>query len=447
MYTSQSQAKKSTEKTAGFDSIDLLLPDINGVLRGKRVSASALEKVLSSGIKLPASLFGTNINGDAINDTGLGLTIGEPDYTCRTITDQVTPVPWQARRAQVLMTMLGPTENEFEVNPRCILGQLHEQMKLLDLTAVIAVELEFYLLAAQSQNSELTPPINPHTGRIDDTTQVYYMDDLDAYSEFTDAVIAACEAQGIPADAAVSEYAPGQFEINLAHTSDLTKACDDAILLKRTIKSIARQHGYVATFMAKPFAEQAGSGMHIHASLYNESGDNVLLDETVMQHAIAGLQQSMADAMLLFAPHANSYRRFQPDMYVPLSPTWGTNNRTVALRIPAEGGKNTRIEHRIAGADANPYLVTAAVVAGILFGISDKLTSTPPSEGDATQQIESPNPAYWHQAIDCFQQSEWLKRYFGEQFQFVFSTVKRSEMSEFETQISETELQWYLQTV
>ncbi|MBU2978539.1 glutamine synthetase family protein [Alteromonas sp. C1M14] len=443
---SQATSTLSTSALSACNSIDLLLPDINGILRGKRVTASALEKVLSKGVYLPISLFGTNVNGDTVNDTGLGLSIGEPDAICCAVNQVVTPVPWSPGRGQLLMTMLDEQHQPFAINPRAILQRLWQQLKQLGYAPVIAVELEFYLLTPESQNTELAAPINPYTQRTDDTTQVYYMDDLDAYSQFTDAVQAACQAQDIPADAAVVEYAPGQFEINLSHSDDIVKACDDAILLKRTIKNVARQHNYIASFMAKPFAQQAGSGMHIHVSLYDDN-DNVLHNQDTLHNVIGGLQHSMADAMLLFAPHANSYRRFQADMYVPMGPTWGYNNRTVALRIPAEGGKNLRIEHRIAGADANPYLVTAAVMAGIIDGLVKQRSCTSASSGDATQQVTHNNPRYWHQAIQSFSTSQWIREYFGKQFQQIFSKVKLSELNEFEQQITPTEIKWYLHTL
>jgi glutamine synthetase len=447
MNSSPSPHPKKPDSPSTCKSIDLLLPDINGILRGKRVAASALDKVYGTGINLPVSLFGTNVNGDTINETGLGLTNGEQDHTCLVVSPTVIPVPWREHRGQLLMTMLGDNQQPLAVNPRSILQNMSRQIRALGYTPVIAVELEFYLLDPDSQNHTLSPPTNPYSHRTDDTTQVYSMDDLDAYSEFIDAVQVACHIQGIPADAAVTEYAPGQFEINLTHTNDILQACDDALLLKRTIKNIARQHGYIASFMAKPFAQQAGSGMHIHTSLYDQKGDNAFLQQTLLHQAIAGLQQSMSDAMLMFAPHANSYRRFQPDMYVPLSATWGYNNRTVALRIPAEGGKNLRIEHRIAGADANPYLVVAAVIAGLIYGIGQQLACTGESTGDASKHPGASNPRYWHQAIDAFSKSEWVANYFGTSFQQVFSRVKQSEMAEFEQHISKTEINWYLHTV
>jgi glutamine synthetase len=277
------------------------------------------------------------------------------------------------------------------------------------------------------------------------------MEDLNDYRGFTDGVAEACRVQGIPADTAVAEYAPGQFEINLKHRDDALLACDDAILLKRAIKAVAQQQGVQASFMAKPFAEQAGNGLHIHVSVLDAKGNNIFASTPeapadTLKHAIGGLQRSARDSLLLFAPHADSYRRFVLNAFVPLNDAWGYNNRTVAMRIPYSNEANTRIEHRIAGADANVYLVTAAVLAGMLHGLENSFDPGPPVVGNAYEQTEIRTP-YWRQAIDDFMGSDFIAQQFGESFRHIYGQQKLKEMQTFYTQVTTLEYDWYLRAV
>lgn len=433
--------------------IDLILPDMNGLLRGKRITRDALEKVYQNGVCLPMSLIGTDVTGNTVEETGLGYDIGDEDRICRPIPGTLRPIPWQGRpMLQCLLSMEGFHGGMFSANPREVLKNVVRKFTDRGLTPVVAVELEFYLL-----DRELTPDgrpqtsINPATGERNRTTQVYYMGDLNDYQDFTDAVADACKAQNIPADTAVAEYAPGQFEINLKHRDDAVAACDDAILLKRAIKSIAEQQDMLASFMAKPFVDQAGSGTHIHVSLLDADGNNVFASTKeapapVLKHAIAGLQQVSKDCMLMFAPHANSYRRFVLNAFVPLNDCWGFNNRTVAMRIPHSDAKNVRIEHRIAGADANPYLVTAAVLAGILHGLDAKGDPGPAIVGNAYEQTEQ-RQLFWRDTINDFLASGFIKDMFGAEFQHVFGQQKLKEMRSFYTEVTTLEYDWYLRSV
>jgi len=433
--------------------VDLLLPDMNGLLRGKRITRDALEKVYADGVCLPMSLIATDITGNTVEETGLGYDIGDEDRICRPVPGSLRPVPWSPRpMAQLLLSMEDAQGGNFEANPREVLKRVLERYVARGLKPVVAVELEFYLFDAHlDADGKPRTPVNPVTGRRSSSTQVYYMEDLNDYRGFTDAVSAACQAQGIPADTAVAEYAPGQFEINLKHRDDALLACDDAIMLKRAIKAVAQQQGVQASFMAKPFAEQAGNGLHIHVSVLDKQGNNIFASTPdapagTLKHAIGGLQRSARDSLLLFAPHANSYRRFVLNAFVPLNDAWGYNNRTVAMRIPHSNEANTRIEHRIAGADANPYLVTAAVLAGMLHGLENGFDPGPPVVGNAYEQTEIRTP-YWRQAIGDFMASDFIRDQFGESFRHVYGQQKLKEMLTFETQVSTLEYDWYLRAV
>jgi len=436
-----------------LEHVDLLLPDMNGLLRGKRVTGDTLAKVYRDGVCLPMSLIATDITGNTVEETGLGYDIGDEDRICRPVPGSLRPVPWQERpMAQLLLQMEDGKGGLFAANPREVLKRVLARFAERGLTPVVAVELEFYLLDARlGPDGRPQTSINPRTGQRNRTTQVYYMEDLNDYQAFTDAVSEACRAQDIPADTAVAEYAPGQFEINLRHRKDALRACDDAIMLKRVIKAVAGRQGMLASFMAKPFVDQAGSGAHIHVSLLDEAGNNVFAcspdaPAETLRRAIAGLQRSSRDCMLMFAPHANSYRRFVLNAFVPLNDAWGFNNRTVAMRIPHSDPANLRIEHRIAGADANPYLVTAAVLAGILDGLEHPGDPGAPTVGNAYEQSEH-RELYWRDTIRDFMASAFVARHFGSEFRHIYGQQKLKEMRSFNTEVTTLEIDWYLRQV
>lgn len=437
--------------------IDLILPDMNGLLRGKRITRSALEKVYSDGVCLPMSLIATDITGNTVEETGLGYDIGDEDRICRPVPGSLRPVPWAPRpMAQLLLSMEDARGGLFEANPREVLKRVLARYAALGLRPVVAVELEFYLFdRLPDAHGRPQPPLNAHTGARNNSTQVYYLEDLNDFRPFIDDVAAACAAQGIPADTAVAEYAPGQFEINLKHRDDALLACDDAIYLKRAIKAVAQQQGYQASFMAKPLADQAGSGLHVHVSVLDAEGRNIFASPSdapaaTLRRAIAGLQRSADDCLLLFAPNANSYRRFVLNAFVPLNTVWGYNNRTVAMRIPHSDEKNTRIEHRIAGADANVYLATAAVLAGMLEGLEQHedagFDPGPPIVGNAYDQTEIRTP-YWRDTIRDFMASDFIARHFGERFRHIYGQQKLKELHTFYSAVTTLEYDWYLRSV
>ncbi len=455
MDASTLPAEDATELAAipDCETVDLLLPDMNGLLRGKRITRDALEKVYQNGVCLPMSLIATDITGNTVEETGLGYDIGDEDRICRPVPGTLKVIPWQDRpMAQLLLAMEDGHGRMFAANPREVLKRVIERYHALGLNPVVAVELEFYLLDPQLDgHGRPQTSINPTTGERNKTTQVYYMEDLNDYQGFTDAVTDACRAQHIPADTAVAEYAPGQFEINLKHRSDALVACDDAILLKRAVKAVAANEGLMASFMAKPFGDQAGSGTHIHVSVLDKAGNNIFACEPsapsdALRHGVYGLQQVSKDCMLMFAPHANSYRRFVLNAFVPLNDCWGFNNRTVAMRIPHSDPANTRIEHRIAGADANPYLVTAAVLAGILHGLETKGDPGPPIVGNAYEQTEM-RQLFWRDTINDFLASGFIAQAFGPEFQHIFGQQKLKEMRSFYAEVTTLEIEWYLRQV
>lgn len=434
-------------------SVDLILADMNGLLRGKRIARSALDKVQQAGVCLPMSLIATDITGNTVEETGLGYDIGDEDRVCKLVPGSLRAVPWTPQpMLQGLLSMQDIHGQAFAANPREVLARTVERFRARGLTPVVAVELEFYLLdATVGEDGRPRAAINPATQRRNTSTQVYYLQDLNDFRGFTDEVARVCAAQAIPADTAVAEYAPGQFEINLKHRADAVAACDDALYLKRAIKAVAAQQGCQASFMAKPFVDQAGSGLHVHVSLLDEQGRNVFActpdqPADTLRHGIGGLQQHADECMLLFAPHANSYRRFVLNAFVPLNDCWGFNNRTVAMRVPYSDPDNVRVEHRIAGADANPYLVTAAVLASMLDGIERACDPGPPVVGNAYEKTET-RALYWRDTIRDFQASAFVAEQFGDDFRHYYGQQKLKEFLSFSREVTTLEYEWYLRHV
>ncbi|OBS08841.1 glutamine synthetase family protein [Acidihalobacter prosperus] len=435
--------------------VDLIVSDVNGILRGKRVSVQSLPKIYADGVNLPGSVFAADITGDTAEETGLGFEIGDADQICHPIPGTLRRTPWHARpTAQLLLTMYDEHGAPYFADPRHRLADMLARFrKDLGLTPVVAVELEFYLIdRARAPDGGPQPPISPVSGEREHKTQVYGIAELDDYGAFLEEVDAACLTQGIPADTAVAEYAPGQYEINLRHQSDPLAACDHAVLLKRVVRSVAQRHGMYATFMAKPYADLPGSGTHIHVSLLDADGHNVFgngdaLGSPLLRHALGGLIETMPESMALCAPNANSFRRFREDTFVPLSPAWAYNNRTTALRIPAGPDHARRLEHRVAGADANPYLLTAMVLAGIHHGLTHRCDPGAPIEGNAYAQLAPALPITWLDALRALDAAAILPGYLGSDFLRVYLANKHTERAKFRHHISSLEYAWYLHTV
>ncbi|MET0533017.1 MAG: glutamine synthetase family protein [Steroidobacter sp.] len=442
------------QRHPGTRFVDVLLADLCGIPRGKRVAIEELPQVYDGGFLLPGSMFALDVLGGTIQETGLGFDEGDADRRCLPIDGTLVPVPWRESEgvAQVQVTMKDHDGSPFYGDPRHVLANVLARFRDLGLTPVVALELEFYLLDPErTVDGRAQPPLLPQTGRREYQTQINSMVDLNEYSAVLAEISAACAAQEIPSGTALAEYGPGQFEVNLQHCADALLACDQTIRFKRLVRGVAARHGMEATFMPKPYMDMAGSGAHIHVSLLDERGRNVFAAEDLtgsdkLKHAIGGLVATMADAMLIFAPTANSYRRYRSESYVPLSPSWAVNNRGVALRIPACTPENRRVEHRVAGADANPYLLTAAVLAGIHHGLQRRIDPGAPVTGNAYKDAVTTLPITWPEAALKFEGSALMREYLGEKFHRLFVTTRRGELQAFESHVTPLENAWYART-
>ena len=434
------------------ESVDVLMPDLAGVLRGKRLPPAAVRRALDGEAFFTTTVFSIDTAGANVSDSGLIWEEGDADRPLALDAATVRPVPWRPGRAQILGGMNEADGQPFFADCRQLVAGLAARFAALGLRPVAALEFEFYLIDAAG--GELGAPLVPRSDRLDRRsaeTEVFAPERMEEQDAFFDLVEGYCEAQDLPIKGALCEFAPGQFEINLGHVDDMLLAADQGVLLKRSIKAAARATGQRATFMAKPYAEQSGSGLHIHLSLVDRDGRNLFGEtadgERMLGFAVRGLQDLMAESMLLFAPNANSYRRLRPLTYAPTAPTWGWNNRTVALRIPPGGPAARRVEHRVAGSDANPYLVLAAVLAGVLHGLERRLDPGPPITGNAYEQAPVQLPLTWEASLAALREARDLPRWLGERFCRLYGAVRQGERDRFHARITPTEYEWYLTTV
>ena len=438
--------------------IELLLPDMNGILRGKRIGADDLDKAFDPGVNFCAATTMLDFKGATINDAVYGALDGDPDVYAPIVPGSLVPVPWATRpMAQALTTLRNPGGGGYFADPRTVLDRAARPLADLGLKPVVAIELEFYLLDSNPhQTPQIKMPRIPGTRLLQDGPQFAMFEDLYDVDDFLADVQSACKQQNVPASTALSEFSPGQFEINLHHVDDPVLACDHGVLLRRLVKGVAREHGLAASFMAKLNADVSGSGLHIHISLLDDKGRNVFrgtdgqeppISDT-LRHAIGGLTAMMSEGMAIFAPNGNSYRRFRPGFYVAMNPTWGFNHRALALRVPLSTPDNMRVEHRIAGADANPYLVVATVLAGLHHGITHKCDPGPMiAEGTVIDTNSATLPTRWDSALNAFEKAAVLPAYLGEEYCRVFAICRRAEAEQFHSEVSNRDYEWYLRAI
>ncbi|MBB3770110.1 glutamine synthetase [Angulomicrobium tetraedrale] len=433
--------------------VEVLLPDTHGVLRGKWIPGGAGGKIWKDGVAIPLSIFGLDIWGREVEETGIHIETGDRDGMCRPVAGTLKPVPWSPRpAAQVMISMFEPNgqggERPWDLDPRHKLEAQVARLAALGLYPCVAFELEFYLMKPAPGRDGAPEPVFAAATSGPARQNMYAMSDLDAYAPLLHDVREAARIQGLPADTVISEAAPGQYEVNLYHRRDAMAAADDAILLRRLIDGVARKHGLRASFMPKPFLDFAGSGMHVHVSLTDAAGNNAFgagaAGETLLRQAAAGMLATMADTAVLYVPSYNGFRRLVPGSYAPTSISWGYDNRAVAVRVPNGPPKARRLEHRIAGADAHPHLVLAAILAGMLEGIERELEPPATLTGNA-YEAGAPLLTYdMGEAIRMFAQSEFVGRAFGPEYRRVFAIMKEAELMAFERRINLLEYETYL---
>ena len=424
--------------------------DLNGQARGKRLPAGMAAKIFETGQKLPLSVLNVDIWGDDIEDSPLVFATGDRDGLLRPTDRGFVPVPWLETPSALLpMWMFTEDGAPFPGDPRHALATVLARYAERGLSPVVATELEFYLIDDTAEVPR--PPPSPRSGKTRLGGEILSLRALEAFDLFFTELYEAAEAMDIPAETAISEAGLGQYEINLVHGPAL-KAADDAWLFKLLVKGLARRHGFAASFMAKPYPDWSGSGLHIHFSVLDAEGRNVFDDGTdagsdTLRHAIAGCLDAMPASTLVFAPHANSYERLVPGAHAPTGIGWGYENRTAAIRVPAGPPAARRIEHRVAGGDINPYLLIAVVLGAALAGIEDRRTPPPSITGNAYEADLAQLPGTWSEAIAAFARSKAIARIFAPDLVRNYVATKRQELT-YHAELTPAErLDLYLDTV
>lgn len=429
--------------------VEALLPDGNGVLRGKWVPRSKLAKIYQGELKFPKTALSLDIWGRDVEE--LVFASGDQDGVCRPIEGSLLPTPWSpdGQHGQVMLSLYEPDGSPYAADPRQVLKRVVARYRERGWRPVVAAELEFSLVAwdgAAPRHAGADPNSRePLTGNL------YGLDVLHRHQPMLEEMQRACEIQNLPFDGLVKESGAAQYELNMLHVDNPVLAARQILMTKRLIKGIAERHGLVASFMPKPFQDEPGNGLHVHCSVLDRAGRNIFDDggehgTRELLHAVGGCLRYMPDSFAVLAPSFNAYRRFQRSSHAPTYPGWGYENRTVALRVPAGSPSARRIEHRVAGADANPYLLLAVILAAALDGIDEGLEPPPPITGDgySRENVEQ-LPIFMQDALAVFRRSEFIRRNLGEQMQNTFALTKDQENAEFLRHITTMEYQTYLQ--
>lgn len=435
-------------------SIDLMVVDIHGTLRGKRLPVAQQKKITDGAVRLPLSTLLQDSWGNDNDDiTGLGVSVGDPDGMCMPGSNATYPTPWNPGVSQTIASMYTLDGNPYFADPRLQLSRVMARFAEHGLTPVVAAELEFYILDNKAYLEQRAAPPVHCIARTDQAgpLHLYDMRGMDRMQDVLDKIHEYTTTMGLPADGILSEFGPGQLEVNLKHCDDALRAADDATLLKRTVENAARACGYATTFMAKPYAQYTSSGMHIHVSLTDSDGNNIFdggqepdQPNDMLQFAVAGVLNNMHAMQAICAPLANSYKRLRPDNFAPTHTNWSYDHRGVSVRLPVICGQASRLEFRTPGADANPYLVIASMLSAVLDGLekANKPKTKPVMPQDALNG--EPLSHDWLIAIETMADSHFIKKTFGEQFQKVYTDVKRAEARYIAAQVTDIELQSYL---
>ena len=416
----------------GYPTFRVAACDLNGQMRGKRLPAAQFDKLGEGSVRMPLSVLNVDIWGADIEDSPLVFETGDADGVLYPTEHGPVPMPWLGSPgALVPMWMYRDTGEPFMGDPRHALAAVLDRYAARGWRVEAAAEMEFYLV--DDSEEALQPPISPVSGRPLNGHAILSIRQLDAFDAYFTELYEACEAMDIPAESAISESGLGQFEVNMTHR-DAMAAADDVFLFKALVRGLARKHGIAATFMAKPFAEDAGNGMHVHFSVLDTEGRNIFDNggpegTDLLRHAIAGCLDGMAPSTLIFAPHGPSYDRIVPGAHAPIGACWAYENRTAAIRVPGGPTKARRIEHRVACGDNNPYLSIAVMLGAALDGIERRAEPPPPITGNA-YDLDLPGLAPdWISAMARFETDPLIARILPAELIENFLLTKRQEMA------------------
>ncbi len=413
-----------------IDDVEAFVPDMAGAARGKLIPAA---KFGTGELKLPEGIFAQTISGNYVSNEE---NVEDRDMLLSPDASTLRPVPWVTDpTASVFLDCFHKDGSAVETSPRRVLRNVLDLYKEQGWRPVVAPEVEFYLINAHADaNQEVEPP-EGRLGRTETSKQPYSIDMMNDFDPFITKVYAYCEDQDIRVDTLSQEMGPAQFELNFLHGDALALA-DQVFLFKRTVKEAAIAHEMHATFLAQPISEEAGSSLHIHQSIVDENGRNIFSTDDggasdLFMSYIGGLQKYMLEALLVFAPYPNSYRRFLSYSASPVNLSWAVDNRTVGLRVPDSDPDARRVENRLAGSDVNPYLALAATLACGYLGMTEGAKPTDPIEGSAYDQPFSLHP-FMYEAIKALDTSDAMRKMLGDKFVTLYCAVKNDECREFQ---------------
>ncbi len=423
--------------------LELLISDINGVPRGKSLTGAAVEeRALTNFAKavLMQTVTGDYAQAmDTFNPKDSDMLL-QPDWS------SYRASPWLDGVGQVICeTLDADTRLPLAYDSRNVLRRIVQRFADQGLQPIVAPELELYLLEPPSRDALQLETACGQDGRAEFGGEAFNPDALGKFQVFIDDLSSMTQQAGLHTSALVHEMGPAQIELNVDHGPALDRA-DELFLLKRLVKACAVRHGKLASFMAKPIVELPGNGLHLHCSLIDEAGNNVFALQNgeapqALKHFIGGLQQYLPEAFALLAPHVNSYKRFVPGVSAPINLEWGYDNRTAGLRVPAGDAAAGRVENRVAGADANPYLMIASTLACGLAGMEEGIEPSAAHGGDAYDEVAD-LPDNLVVALHALGQSSKLRELFGDDFIEVFLSVKHNEYSAFSKQLSPWEVRF-----
>ena len=430
--------------------VECIVSDLTGIARGK---ISPTNKFLGEGgMRLPESVLLQTVTGDFVDDDVYYALLDEADIDmfCRPDADAMFLVPWAIEpTAMVIHDTFDKQGNPVELSPRNVLKRVLKLYADKGWTPIVAPEMEFYLTKRSSDpDFPLEAPIG-RSGRPESGRQSFSIDAANEFDPLFEDVYDWCEAQGLDLDTLIHEDGPAQMEINFRHGDALSLA-DQITVFKRTMREAALKHNVAATFMAKPITDEPGSAMHIHQSVLDTaSGKNIFVNEdgsmsTLFLHYIGGLQKYIPKVLPMFAPNVNSFRRFLPDTSAPVNVEWGEENRTVGLRVPDAGPQNRRVENRLPGADANPYLAIAASLLCGYIGMVEGINASAPVQGRGYERRNLRLPLTIEDALDRMENCRALESYLGKKFIAGYVATKRAEHENFKRVISSWEREFLL---
>jgi glutamine synthetase len=430
--------------------VECLIPDITGNARGKFIPA---DKFIKEDSRLPEGILIQAVNGEYSDDYWEIIGSPDGDMVLEPDASSIRVVPWALEpTAQIIHDCFTLDGKPHPLASRNVLKRILGKFEELGLKPVVAPEMEFYLVAKNTNpDQELKPPIG-RSGRREKARMSYSIDAVSEFEELIEKMYDFCDEQELDVDTLIHETGAAQMEINMLH-GDALELADQVFIFKRTMRETAMGFDMYATFMAKPMQHEPGSAMHIHQSLLDtQTGKNVFAkgdDEysELFFNYLGGLQKYMPFAMAFMAPNVNSYRRFSPEIAAPINMHWGYDNRTCGLRVPNSTAAGRRIENRFPGADCNPYLAMAASLACGYLGIVEELQPSEPFEGVAYEDADITLPRSLIHALDKLDKCEPLKDILGKEFVRAFHSVKSLEFEEFNQVISSWERDYLLLNV